>query len=77
MGRIYDYKATYSQYLELRKERREQQMKKYEEEIVVALAVVRREMILLNRRLLNRLHLLLTGSAPAGCRQLFGSFRPL
>ena len=27
MGRIYDYKATYSQYLELRKERREQQMK--------------------------------------------------
>ena len=26
MGRIYDYKATYSQYLELRKERREQQM---------------------------------------------------
>ena len=32
MGRIYDYKATYSQYLELRKERREQQMKKYEEQ---------------------------------------------
>lgn len=31
-GRIYDYKATYSQYLELRKERREQQMKKYEEQ---------------------------------------------
>ena len=32
MGRIYDYKTTYSQYLELRKERREQQMKKYEEQ---------------------------------------------
>ena len=32
MGRIYDYKATYSHYLELRKERREQQMKKYEEQ---------------------------------------------
>ena len=32
MGRIYDYKATYSQYLEMRKERREQQMKKYEEQ---------------------------------------------
>lgn len=32
MGRIYDYKATYSQYLELRKERREQQMKQYEEQ---------------------------------------------
>ena len=27
MGRIYDYKATYSHYLELRKERREQQQK--------------------------------------------------
>ena len=32
MGRIYDYKATYSQYLELRKERREQQQKQYEEQ---------------------------------------------
>ena len=32
MGRIYDYKASYSHYLELRKERREQQMKKYEEQ---------------------------------------------
>ncbi len=32
MGRIYDYKATYSHYLELRKERREQQQKQYEEQ---------------------------------------------
>ena len=32
MGRIYDYKATYSHYLELRKERRVQQQKKYEEQ---------------------------------------------
>ena len=32
MGRIYDYRATYSHYLELRKERREQQMKQYEEQ---------------------------------------------
>ena len=32
MGRIYDYKATYSHYLELRKERREQQRKQYEEQ---------------------------------------------
>ena len=32
MGRIYDYKATYSHYLELRKERRQQQMKQYEEQ---------------------------------------------
>ena len=32
MGRIYDYKASYSQYLELRKERREQQQKQYEEQ---------------------------------------------
>ena len=32
LGRIYDYKASYSQYLELRKERRQQQMKKYEEQ---------------------------------------------
>ncbi len=32
MGRIYDYKATYSHYLELRKERREQQKKQYEEQ---------------------------------------------
>ena len=29
MGRIYDYKVNYSQYLVLRKERREQQMKQY------------------------------------------------
>ena len=32
MGRIYDYKASYSHYLELRKERREQQRKQYEEQ---------------------------------------------
>ena len=32
MGRIYDYKATYSHYLELRKERREQQQNQYEEQ---------------------------------------------
>lgn len=32
MGRIYDYKASYSHYLELRRERREQQMKQYEEQ---------------------------------------------
>ena len=32
MGRIYDYKASYSQYLELRKELREQQQKQYEEQ---------------------------------------------
>ncbi len=32
MGRIYDYKAKYSHYLELRKERREQQQKHYEEQ---------------------------------------------
>lgn len=32
LGRIYDYKASYSQYLELRKERRQQQLKKYEEQ---------------------------------------------
>ena len=32
MGRIYDYKATYSQYLELRKERREQQQKQFDEQ---------------------------------------------
>ena len=32
MGRIYDYKVNYSQYLELRKERREQQQKQYEEQ---------------------------------------------
>lgn len=32
MGRIYDYKASYSQYLELRKERRAQQQKQYEEQ---------------------------------------------
>lgn len=32
MGRIYDYKATYSHYLELRKERREQQQRQYEDQ---------------------------------------------
>lgn len=32
MGRIYDYKAKYSQYLELRKERRIKQLKAYEEQ---------------------------------------------
>ena len=32
MGRIYDYKVNYSEYLRLRAERREQQMKKYEEQ---------------------------------------------
>ncbi len=32
MGRIYDYKVNYSQYLQLRKERREQQQKAYNEQ---------------------------------------------
>jgi len=32
MGRIYDYKAKYSHYLELRKDRREQQQKQFEEQ---------------------------------------------
>ncbi|MEI7596389.1 MAG: ABC-F family ATP-binding cassette domain-containing protein [Bacteroidota bacterium] len=32
MGRIYDYKVNYSQYLDLRKERREQQQKHYDEQ---------------------------------------------
>lgn len=32
MGRIYDYKVNYSQYLVLRKERREQQIKQWEEQ---------------------------------------------
>ncbi|TCO07127.1 ABC-F family ATP-binding cassette domain-containing protein [Natronoflexus pectinivorans] len=32
MGRIYDYKVNYTQYLELRKERREQQQRQYEEQ---------------------------------------------
>lgn len=32
MGRIYDYKVNYSQYLQLRKERREQQQKQYDEQ---------------------------------------------
>ena len=32
MGRIYDYKASYSHYLELRKDRRESQMKAYKEQ---------------------------------------------
>ena len=32
MGKIYDYKVPYSQYLQLRAERREQQLKKYEEQ---------------------------------------------
>ncbi|HEY8402688.1 MAG TPA: ABC-F family ATP-binding cassette domain-containing protein, partial [Cytophagaceae bacterium] len=32
MGRIYDYKVNYSQYLQLRKERREQQQRQYEDQ---------------------------------------------
>lgn len=32
MGRIYDYKVPYTQYLQLRKERREQQQKQYDEQ---------------------------------------------
>jgi ATP-binding cassette, subfamily F, member 3 len=32
MGRIYDYKVTYSQYLQLRRERREQQQKQFEDQ---------------------------------------------
>ncbi len=32
MGRIYDYKVNYSQYLQLRAERREQQQKQYDEQ---------------------------------------------
>ncbi|WP_017731903.1 ABC-F family ATP-binding cassette domain-containing protein [Nafulsella turpanensis] len=32
MGRIYDYKVPYTQYLQLRKERREQQQKAYDEQ---------------------------------------------
>jgi ATP-binding cassette, subfamily F, member 3 len=32
MGRIYDYKVNYTQYLQLRKERREQQQKHFEEQ---------------------------------------------
>ncbi len=32
MGRIYDYKVNYSEYLRLRAERREQQLKQYEEQ---------------------------------------------
>ncbi len=32
MGRIYDYKASYTHYLELRKERREQQQKQYDDQ---------------------------------------------
>lgn len=32
MGRIYDYKATYSHYLELRRERREQQQRQYDDQ---------------------------------------------
>ena len=32
MGRIYDYKANYSHYLQLREERREQQVKQYKEQ---------------------------------------------
>jgi ATP-binding cassette subfamily F protein 3 len=35
MGRIYDYKAKYSHYLELRRERRVQQQKQYEEQQAV------------------------------------------
>jgi ATP-binding cassette, subfamily F, member 3 len=32
MGRIYDYKVTYTQYLQLRKERREQQQKQFDDQ---------------------------------------------
>ena len=32
MGRIYDYKVNYTQYLQLRKERRDQQLKEYNEQ---------------------------------------------
>ncbi|MEF9923962.1 MAG: ABC-F family ATP-binding cassette domain-containing protein [Muribaculaceae bacterium] len=32
MGKIYDYKASYSQYLELRKERRSQQQRQYDDQ---------------------------------------------
>ncbi len=32
MGRIYDYKVNYTQYLQLRKERREQQQKQYDDQ---------------------------------------------
>lgn len=32
MGRIYDYKVNYTQYLQLRRERREQQQKQYDEQ---------------------------------------------
>lgn len=32
MGRIYDYKASYSHYLELRRERREQQQRQYDDQ---------------------------------------------
>ncbi len=32
LGRIYDYKATYSHYLELRKDRRKQQQKQYDDQ---------------------------------------------
>lgn len=32
MGRIYDYKVTYTQYLQLRKERREQQQRQYDDQ---------------------------------------------
>lgn len=32
MGRIYDYKVNYSQYLQLRAERRVQQQKQYDEQ---------------------------------------------
>jgi len=32
MGRIYDYKVNYSQYLQLRKERREQQQKQFDDQ---------------------------------------------
>ena len=32
MGKIYDYKATYSHYLELRKDRRVHQQKAYDEQ---------------------------------------------
>jgi ATP-binding cassette subfamily F protein 3 len=36
MGRIYDYKAKYSHYLELRKDRRVHQQKAYDEQRMIA-----------------------------------------
>ena len=41
MGRIYDYKVNYSQYLTLRKERREQQQKAYDEHVSFVLLLLK------------------------------------